>query len=56
MKHIGRLLDIKEGEGKPATLLFAYFFFFNAMITVGKTARDTYILSWIAVAATAWPS
>lgn len=37
------MLDIKEGEGKPAVIMFAYFFFFGATLTAGKTARETYI-------------
>jgi AAA family ATP:ADP antiporter len=45
MIQLGKLLNIKEGEGKPTTLLFAYSFFFGATLTVGKTARDTYFLN-----------
>jgi len=45
MIQLSKLLNIKEGEGKPTTLLFAYFFFFGATLTVGKTARDTYFLN-----------
>ena len=45
MKQLSILLDIKKGEGKPVALLFAYFFFFGATLTAGKTARDTYFLS-----------
>ncbi len=45
MKHLRKLLDIKAGEGKPTAILFAYFFFFGATITAGKTARDAYFLS-----------
>jgi AAA family ATP:ADP antiporter len=45
MIQLGKLFDIKEGEGKPTTILFAYFFFFGATLTVGKTARDAYFLN-----------
>jgi len=45
MKHLHRLLNIREGEGKPVVLLFTYFFFFGATLTVCKTARDTYFLN-----------
>ncbi|MBN1831599.1 MAG: cyclic nucleotide-binding domain-containing protein [Deltaproteobacteria bacterium] len=45
MKHLYRLLNIKEGEGKPVVLLFTYFFFFGATLTVSKTARDAYFLN-----------
>lgn len=45
MIQLNKLFDIKEGEGKPTTLLFAYFFFFGATLTVGKTARNAYFLN-----------
>jgi AAA family ATP:ADP antiporter len=45
MKHLQRLLNIREGEGKPVVLLFTYFFFFGATLTVSKTARDAYFLN-----------
>jgi AAA family ATP:ADP antiporter len=45
MKHLQRLLNIREGEGKPVALLFTYFFFFGATLTVSKTARDAYFLN-----------
>jgi len=45
MIPLSKLLNIKEGEGKPVALLFAYFFFFGATLTVSKTARDAYFLN-----------
>ncbi len=45
MIQLYKLLNIREGEGKPTILLFAYFFFFGATLTVGKTARDAYFLN-----------
>ena len=45
MRHLNRLFDIREGEGKPLALLVTYFFFFGATLTVTKTARDAYFLS-----------
>lgn len=45
MIQLSKVLNIKEGEGKPTALLFGYFFFFGATLTVGKTARDAYFLS-----------
>jgi len=45
MTYLHRLLNIREGEGKPVVLLFTYFFFFGATLTVSKTARDVYFLN-----------
>jgi hypothetical protein len=45
MMPLSKLLNIKEGEGKPVALLFTYFFFFGATLTVSKTARDAYFLN-----------
>jgi len=45
MKHLQRLLNIRKGEEKPVVLLFTYFFFFGATLTVSKTARDAYFLN-----------
>jgi AAA family ATP:ADP antiporter len=45
MIPLSKLLNIKEGEGKPVALLFTYFFFFGATLTVSKTARDAYFLN-----------
>ncbi len=45
MNQLSKFLNIKEGEGKPTIILFAYFFFFGATLTAGKTARDAYFLN-----------
>ena len=45
MRRFQTLINIREGEGKPAFLLFAYFFFFGATLTISKTARDAYFLN-----------
>jgi AAA family ATP:ADP antiporter len=45
MIRLRKLFSIKEGEGKPTALMFAYFFFFGATLTVGKTARDAYFIN-----------
>lgn len=45
MRQLDKLLNIEKGEGKPAIILFAYFFFFGATLTVGKTARYAYFLN-----------
>lgn len=45
MKRLHRLLNIREGEGRQVFILFTYFFFFGATLTVSKTARDAYFVN-----------
>ncbi len=45
MRHLQTFIDIRKGEGKRLVLLFTYFFFFGATLTVSKTARDVYFLN-----------
>ena len=45
MNRLQKLFNIKAGENVPVFILFTYFFLFGAMITAGKTARNTYFLN-----------